>query len=569
MLREEYAEKLRELQTELCLMQFWMKQEQKRAVVVFEGRDAAGKGGCIRAMTERLNPRYCRVVALQKPTEREQSELYLQRYIRHLPAAGELVIYDRSWYNRAVVEYVMEFYGTKIACENRRRFFEYCSQFERELVKDGIFLVKFWLDVSFDEQQRRIERRIDDAMRLWKLSPIDIRSSRLWNEYSMALNEMLYYTSSDEPGLRWSFIDSDDKLTARLNCITHLLSEIPYEYVEKPVSNDLLFDIQAYRYLKLDRPVSIDKNIRRPPIEGVLEVAKDLYLNFESKFPDAVEVPTEDQGREARFKAFAEDSLSSISNEPDCAAKADSIAKIAILYVKNGELETAEKQFRESVDMLDRLGMDMSKEVAELLPFLASSCFGLGNTAEAEQLFKRAMNIVEAASGKENRQFADLLASLGSVYAADRNFVRAEQVLAESVNLFEKVDQSDERYPTALQSLGDVYWSQENWQAAEEVYQKLLNVLQRIAGSDHISLHQVKMGLASTCIHLERDAEAAGLMEQCIFTIERTYGHVHPKLAETLDDYSFLLELMGQEDASKDAKKRAGEILSQIEQEHS
>ncbi len=230
-------------------------------------------------------------------------------------------------------------------------------------------------------------------------------------------------------------------------------------------------------------------------------------------------MPTEDHDREARFKAFAEDSLSSISQEPDSATKAASVAKIAILYVKNGELETAEKLLRESVDMLDRLGMEMSTEVAELLPFLASSCFDLGNTAEAEQLFKRALDIVEAVSGKENRQFADLLASLGSIHAAKGDYVSAEQALVESVKLFEKVDQNDERYPTALQSLGDVYWSQKNWQAAEEVYQKLLAVLRKIADSDHISLHQAKMGLASTYVHLERDSEAADIMKQCIVKI--------------------------------------------------
>lgn len=220
--RKEYESELRRLQAELCKLQDWVKSKGMRIVVVFEGRDAAGKGGTIRAITERVSPRVFRQVALPAPSDREKSQMYVQRYVRHFPAAGEIVIFDRSWYNRAGVEYVMGF-CTK---EQHQRFLEICPLFEKEVTSSGIILIKYWLEVGKKEQERRFEARINDPLRQWKLSPMDVESWKRWYDYSRARDQMLEATDTkDAP---WFIIPSDDKRRARLNCITHLLSLIPY-----------------------------------------------------------------------------------------------------------------------------------------------------------------------------------------------------------------------------------------------------------------------------------------------------------------------------------------------------
>jgi polyphosphate kinase 2 len=220
--RKEYEKALRTLQVELCSLQDWVKKHGQRVVVVFEGRDAAGKGGTIKAITDRVSPRVFRVVALPAPSDRDKSQLYMQRYLEHFPAAGEIVIFDRSWYNRAGVEYVMGFCSKA----QHRRFLEVCPEFERYVVDDGILLVKFWLEVSDAEQKRRFEARIADPLRQWKLSPMDLCSRSKWFEYSRARDIMLEAT--DTEFAPWYIVPSDDKRRARLNCISHLLGLISY-----------------------------------------------------------------------------------------------------------------------------------------------------------------------------------------------------------------------------------------------------------------------------------------------------------------------------------------------------
>jgi polyphosphate kinase len=228
--RKEYAEELRKLQVELCKVQEWVKNEGKRVIVVFEGRDGAGKGGIIKALTERVSPRVFRVVALSAPSDREKSQLYMQRYMAHFPAAGEIVIFDRSWYNRAGVEYVMGFCSEN----DRRRFLELCPQVEGYVVATDIILIKFWLEVSSEEQERRFKARIEDPLRQWKLSTMDLPSRTRWYDYSRARDIMLEAT--DTQLVPWYIVRSNDKKRARLNCISHLLSLLPYEQVaRKPV----------------------------------------------------------------------------------------------------------------------------------------------------------------------------------------------------------------------------------------------------------------------------------------------------------------------------------------------
>jgi polyphosphate kinase 2 len=221
--RKDYEKELRKLQAELCTLQDWVTHKGLRVVVIFEGRDGAGKGGTIRALTERVSPRVFRVVALPAPTDREKSQIYLQRYMSHLPAGGEIVIFDRSWYNRAGVEYVMGF-CTK---EQHKHFLERCPVFEAFLVSNGIILIKYWLDVSNDEQERRFQARIEDPVRQWKLSPMDLPARSRWYEYSRARDMML--DATDTKIAPWFVVRSDDKKRARLNCISHLLSVIPYD----------------------------------------------------------------------------------------------------------------------------------------------------------------------------------------------------------------------------------------------------------------------------------------------------------------------------------------------------
>jgi len=223
MKRKDYEEELHKLQVELCHLQEWVKYKGLRAIIVFEGRDAAGKGGTIKALTERVSPRVFRVVALPAPSDREKSQVYLQRYVAHFPAGGEIIIFDRSWYNRAGVEYVMGF----CSAEQHKRFLELCPEFEKYIIGAGIMLIKVWLDVGPDEQERRFHARIDDPLRQWKLSPMDIESFGRWSDYSRARDLML--DATDTKHAPWHIVRSDDKRRARLNCISHILSQIPYK----------------------------------------------------------------------------------------------------------------------------------------------------------------------------------------------------------------------------------------------------------------------------------------------------------------------------------------------------
>jgi polyphosphate kinase 2 len=225
--RKAYEKELRRLQGELCKLQEWLKYKGLRIIVVFEGRDAAGKGGTIRAITERVSPRVFRLVALPAPSDREKSQMYMQRYIQHFPAAGEMVIFDRSWYNRAGVEHVMGF----CTAEQHRQFLKLCPTVEKYMVDGGILLIKYWLEVGQEEQERRFKARIQDPLRQWKLSPMDLQSYRLWYEYSRARDEMLKAT--DTTHAPWYLVRSDHKRQARLNCISHLLSKIPYGKVPR------------------------------------------------------------------------------------------------------------------------------------------------------------------------------------------------------------------------------------------------------------------------------------------------------------------------------------------------
>jgi len=247
--REVYEKELLRLQAELVKMKEWIRVEGERLVVIFEGRDAAGKGGVIKRISEYLNPRQARIAALPAPTEREQGQWYFQRYVAQLPTAGEIVLFDRSWYNRAGVEHVMGF----CTPEEYRLFLQQCPIFERLLIDDGIRLVKYWFSVSDEEQERRFRSRLEDPLRSWKLSPIDLEARARWVEYSMAKDEMFVHT--DTPESPWYVVEGDDKRRARLNCIAHLLSLVQYEdVVEVP--------------LKLS-PRPPEKDYERPP--------RDLY----------------------------------------------------------------------------------------------------------------------------------------------------------------------------------------------------------------------------------------------------------------------------------------------------
>jgi polyphosphate kinase len=220
---KEYDKYLRKLQVELCRLQDWVKAEGARIIIVFEGRDAAGKGGTIKAITERVSPRVFRVVALPAPSDREKSQMYIQRYMAHFPAAGEIIVFDRSWYNRLGVEYVMGFVNNA----QHKRFLELCPVAEKYIVDAGITLIKVWLEVGQEEQERRFLARINDPMRQWKLSPMDTESYRRWYDYSKARDLMLEAT--DTKHAPWHIVRTDDKRRGRLNCISHILSRIPYK----------------------------------------------------------------------------------------------------------------------------------------------------------------------------------------------------------------------------------------------------------------------------------------------------------------------------------------------------
>jgi polyphosphate kinase len=225
--RKEFEKELERLDGELVKLQFWVKEKGLRIIVVFEGRDAAGKGGVIKRITERVSPRVFRVVALPAPTEREKTQLYLQRYVPHFPAAGEVIIFDRSWYNRAGVDRVMGF----CADAEVQRFLKLCPLFERVMVDSGIILIKYWFEVGQEEQTRRFKSRINDPRKLWKLSPMDLESHERWYDYSRARDDMLLAT--DTLHAPWYIVNADDKRRARLNCISHLLSLIPYKKIKR------------------------------------------------------------------------------------------------------------------------------------------------------------------------------------------------------------------------------------------------------------------------------------------------------------------------------------------------
>jgi len=222
-----YESELAKLQDELVKLKEWVVAEGLKVVVIFEGRDAAGKGGVIKRITEYLNPRVCRVVALGTPTEREKTQWYFQRYVPHLPAAGEMVLFDRSWYNRAGVEHVMDFCSE----EEHQEFLRTAPEFERMLMRSGIILLKYWFSVSDEEQERRFQARLNDPKKRWKLSPMDIESRNRWVEYSKAKDTMFSYTDTKQAP--WYVVNSDNKKHARLNCIRHLLSTIPYEEIPR------------------------------------------------------------------------------------------------------------------------------------------------------------------------------------------------------------------------------------------------------------------------------------------------------------------------------------------------
>jgi polyphosphate kinase 2 len=222
---KDYLKQLRKLQIELCKLQAWVKHKGLRVIIVFEGRDAAGKGGTIKALTEKVSPRIFRLVALPAPSDREKTQMFFQRYMAHFPAAGEVVIFDRSWYNRAGVEYVMGFCSK----EQHEKFLERCPEVEDYITSAGIVLIKIWLEVSDEEQKRRFEARIDDPLRQWKLSPMDLPSRSKWYEYSKARDRML--DATDSKHAPWYVLRSDDKKRARLNCIRHILDQIPYKKV--------------------------------------------------------------------------------------------------------------------------------------------------------------------------------------------------------------------------------------------------------------------------------------------------------------------------------------------------
>jgi polyphosphate kinase 2 len=245
MKRSDYEKELGKLQVELCHLQEWAKEKGARVIIAFEGRDAAGKGGTIKALTERVSPRVFRVVALPAPSDRQKSQMYMQRYVEHFPAAGEIVIFDRSWYNRAGVEHVMGF----VDKTRYERFLELCPQFEQYVVDAGIILIKIWLEVGMKEQERRFAARVDDPLRQWKLSPMDVESYSRWYDYSRARDAMLKATDSKHAP--WALVRTDDKRRGRLNCIAHILDRIPYKKPKRdkvklpPRKNKNAYDDQA------------------------------------------------------------------------------------------------------------------------------------------------------------------------------------------------------------------------------------------------------------------------------------------------------------------------------------
>jgi polyphosphate kinase len=244
---KEYEAEIARLHVELVKLQFWVKHTGARIIVLFEGRDAAGKGGVIKRITERVSPRVFRVVALPAPSERQRSQIYFQRYFEHFPAGGEIVIFDRSWYNRAGVERVMGF----CTDEQYDRFLKVCPAWEKDIIDAGVTLIKYWFEVSKDEQTRRFSERINDLRKIWKLSPMDLESHRRWYDYSRARDAMFAATDTKESP--WYVVNADDKRRARVNCISHFLSSIPYEEI-LPAKADLPPRQKAKGYKELDHP---------------------------------------------------------------------------------------------------------------------------------------------------------------------------------------------------------------------------------------------------------------------------------------------------------------------------
>lgn len=244
--KDYYEGELERMQTELVKMQEWVKKEGLKVVVIFEGRDAAGKGGVIKRITEKLNPRVAKIVALGVPTERQKSQWYFQRYVPHLPAAGEIVLFDRSWYNRAGVEHVMGF-----CTDNQyQEFLRTCPEFEKMLIRSGIILIKYWFSVSDEEQEKRFAERISSSIKRWKFSEMDLESRAKWVEYSRAKDNMFAYTDTKQSP--WYVVKADDKKKARLNCINHLLSKIPYKEI---------------KYKKINLPSINKEGYVRPPLD--------------------------------------------------------------------------------------------------------------------------------------------------------------------------------------------------------------------------------------------------------------------------------------------------------------
>lgn len=264
--KQAYEKELKRLQSELVAMQQWVIESGERVCLIFEGRDAAGKGSAIKRITQYLNPRHTRVVALPAPTEREKTQWYFQRYVPHLPAAGEIVIFDRSWYNRAGVERVMGF-ATEV---QYHRFLRQAPDFERMLIEDGIRLIKYWFSVSDEEQEARFRSRADDPMRRWKLSPMDVESIARWEDYSRAKDAM--FAATDLPGARWVTVESEDKKRSRINVIHDILQRVPWEYVEPQK-----IEIPT-------RPAERDTDYERPD-RSSLEYAEDVASALERKKP--------------------------------------------------------------------------------------------------------------------------------------------------------------------------------------------------------------------------------------------------------------------------------------------
>lgn len=312
-----YEQELERLQLELVYVQRWANKTKARIVIIFEGRDAAGKGGVIKSITERLNPRTCRTVALPVPTEKEKTQWYFQRYVAHLPSAGEIVIFDRSWYNRAGVERVMGFCTEK----EHEDFMRDCPDFEAMLIRSGIILIKYWFSVSAQEQKRRFQSRISDPSKNWKISPMDMQARQHWVDYSRAKDTMLRYT--DTKLSPWYIVDSDDKAKSRINCISHLLTLIPYEiipyekmalkplqrddsYIRKPMSEQTWIPDVTSALMQAEDPLTERKKAKK-------KANKKKKAKKKSQEQSKLEAPkAEDQAEELDGQAIAKEGESPI-----------------------------------------------------------------------------------------------------------------------------------------------------------------------------------------------------------------------------------------------------------------